>query len=232
MIVHCPSKKTGKIGWLVQSIDLYPTIIDYSGFKLADKFKFDAKNYMFGRTLKGLIEGDPEVVPYWKRPALSQIFIYSRAIREGDWKLIWGLNKGERVFRYNCDEFRLYDMKNDPGESKNLAEENPDIVTDLTGKLENMMRELEGKKNFRAIPFKMYLDTGKKKEYDELVSTLIGLGYLSGAQLEKMLSSDWTYDENASEMPSYDENCGCKGRETEDPSIKPWQMPGTNPSGV
>ena len=231
-IIHIPSKQAKKIGWLVESIDLYPTLIDYAGLGLPKKFAFESRNYSYGRTLHGLIEEDPNVVPYWNRPILTQVLIYSRAIRQGDWKLIWGLNKGERVFRYNCDEFRLYNMKTDPGESVNVAADNPDIVKELTGKLEDMMRELEGKKNFRAIPFKMYLETGKKDEYNQLMETLIGLGYLSGAQLEKMLSSDWSYDENASSEGTYDENCGCRGRDAGDVSIKPWELPGTNPAGV
>jgi len=43
-----------------------------------------------------------------------------RAIRRGDWKL---LNAADRV--------ELYDLKNDPSETKNLAELEPERVAEL-----------------------------------------------------------------------------------------------------
>ena len=233
MLLRIPGTESKKVSWVVESIDLLPTLIDYAGFEVPSRFSLDSKSQMFGRSLRGLIEEDPEIVPYWKKTALSQIFIYSRSIREGDWKLVWGLNKGERVFRYNCDEFHLYDIKNDPNESTNLAGTYPEEVGDLTGRLEDLMRELEGKKNFRTIPFGEYINADKSEDDQKLIDTLIGLGYLSGAQIEKMLSSEWTYDDSAEkEITGEDEKCGCRGREPYDVSIEPWELPNTTTEGV
>jgi len=213
-----------EIGWNVESIDLMPTLIDYAGLKMPSVFRHKGNSFMYGRSLKPLIELDPEVVPTWKEPVLSQIFVYSRAIRVGDWKLVWGLNRGDRFFRYNCDEFHLYDIRNDPGECINMVDEYPEKRDELIGILEEMMSSLERKRNFKRIPFDEYIKLGDEED-KKLVDTLIGLGYISDADLDSMFSSDWSNDEDDTGQSYVDEDCGCRGRDSEDISIDPWQLP-------
>lgn len=220
-----------KIGWNVESIDLLPTIIDYTGLNLPREFRHEGRKFMYGRSLRPLIEFDPEIVPLWKEPALSQTFISSRSVRVGDWKLVWGLNKGDRFLRYNCPEFMLYDIRNDPGERDDLSEVYPDKVEELTGVLEQMMQELEKKRNFKRIPFQDYFEKDSD-ETEKLADILKGLGYISDASLEKMFSGDWSgYDDDAV-LETKDDNCGCWGREEEDKSIAPWELPDEANKGV
>ena len=56
------------------------------------------------------------------------------AVRKGDWKLLrLSSNPAEarQAGTQDADYWGLYDMKTDPGESNNLAEEMPDKVQEL-----------------------------------------------------------------------------------------------------
>ena len=55
-------------------------------------------------------------------------------IRRGDWKLIY----------YHGDQsFELFDLANDLGETRNLAEQQPERVRDLANELSKILRELQ-----------------------------------------------------------------------------------------
>jgi hypothetical protein len=45
-------------------------------------------------------------------------------------------------------EFELYDMKNDPGEKTNIAEQNPDVVKKMQGVYEAWYREMKSIREF------------------------------------------------------------------------------------
>lgn len=54
------------------------------------------------------------------------------AIRSGPWKL---------MKFYETDHLELYNLQDDPGEQKNLAEKMPDQTVQLKEKLENWLKE-------------------------------------------------------------------------------------------
>jgi arylsulfatase A-like enzyme len=60
------------------------------------------------------------------------------AIRQGDWKLIMGLGSGgftvpkENKPRAGEPAVQLYNLKDDPGETQNMAAANPGKVSELT----------------------------------------------------------------------------------------------------
>ena len=56
-------------------------------------------------------------------------------MRDGDWKLI-------RFFEYGHEE--LYNLKEDIGETRNLAESEPEKRTELSAKLTAWFKEIEG----------------------------------------------------------------------------------------
>jgi N-acetylgalactosamine-6-sulfatase len=56
------------------------------------------------------------------------------AMREGKWKLHMGSRKGK--------EIELYDLSFDPSESRNVAEDHPEVVAEMTAKLNAWMAEL------------------------------------------------------------------------------------------
>ena len=81
-------------------------------------------------------------------PIRDSLVVYSgggvATIRQGAWKLIQGLGSGgfsqPRRVQPTPDgpKGQLYDLADDPGETKNLYLEKPDIVRRLTSELERI----------------------------------------------------------------------------------------------
>lgn len=91
------------------AMDWLPTLADYCGLDTS-KLALD------GRSLRDVIGAD-EPSPH---PALHWMLATQWAVREGDWKMI---STGESMF--------LADLRNDPGESLNLADHRPDVISRL-----------------------------------------------------------------------------------------------------
>jgi arylsulfatase A-like enzyme len=125
-------------------IDILPTIIDLCGIEFAGKFKLD------GTSLKPLIEGDSED---WQDRTLflhnpiDETNRYPGAVRTEKYRLVKKI-KGPQAgsAAKNNDKsalpWELYDMKHDPGEENNIAEENPEIVVELSDKYENWLDDI------------------------------------------------------------------------------------------
>ena len=112
----------------VSGIDFYPTICTIMGLKPSDPDKVD------GEDLTALIlEAEPlgERNLFWNWPSYNRPGDPARcprsALRRGDWKI---------HHRYEDNGYELYNLREDIGESKDLAESRPGI-------LKRMRRELE-----------------------------------------------------------------------------------------
>ena len=102
----------GKIyGKPVISLDILPTAVAAAGGKVAGNV--DGVNLL--PFLKGEKSGEPHQVLCWRYDQQS-------AVRKGEWKLA----------RHEKFGVRLFDLSNDPGETKNLADEDLDKVAELT----------------------------------------------------------------------------------------------------
>ncbi len=110
----------------VSSIDVMPTILDLLDIPLSDK----VKQQLRGQSLAPAIQHSTV-----KRDISTDIFsetdyreyTYKRSIIAPDgWKLIYTLELRTR---------ELYDLANDPGETKNLAESTPDKADELERRL-------------------------------------------------------------------------------------------------
>ena len=120
---------------LVSLMDLGPTLISLLGLDLPDDAAVDSAD--FSATLLGRHD---EQAP---RPALiNHSFHGLFAIREGPWKLIEGLGSGGFTPPQHVDPeaggpaVQLYNLERDPGETLNLASEEPEIVARLLESLE------------------------------------------------------------------------------------------------
>ena len=109
---------------VINNIDLYPTLLDLAGVPLPEDHVVDGLS--FAPVLLAGAEFPRDTSFSW--------FPYHDAgisVRKGDWKLI-------RRFKENPDYYEgmveLYDLKNDLGETTNLAEKMPEKVAEL-GKL-------------------------------------------------------------------------------------------------
>lgn len=115
------------------SMDLLPIFCDLAGVDLPSDRKIDGHNTFF------ITQGKETTSPH------KQLYYYNgtnlQAVREGDWKLhiprtpndqpFWNKkNNRGRVF-VTLQKPALFNLKNDLAEKKNMAKENPEVVTRL-----------------------------------------------------------------------------------------------------
>ena len=121
----------------VQSIDVLPTILDAAGVPLPDGLVIDGVS-LWDHLISGGEEslGRDELI--WHFPHYRsgrEITPYS-IIRSGHWKLIkW----------WEDDNYELYNLFEDIGETTNVAMENRDRVEELSSKLQEKLHEMDAK---------------------------------------------------------------------------------------
>lgn len=114
------------------SMDVYPTLLELTGQKLLPRQHLDGRS--MAPVVTGGDSGDLEKrTLYWTYPhSHGSGHRPSHAIRKGKWKLI----------HFESDrKNELYDLEEDPGEKKNLAEEKPKVAEVLYRELSKWIRE-------------------------------------------------------------------------------------------
>lgn len=113
----------------VASIDFYPTLLDLAGIKLASDHRLD------GTSLVPAFLDEPLAREhlFWHFPCYIGKGTPAGAIRTGDWKLL--------EFFEDRNKPELYDLKNDPGETKNLSSRMPEKAQELYRALQQWQRE-------------------------------------------------------------------------------------------
>lgn len=113
---------------VLAAMDVVPSLLRLSGVAVPGGVKFDgvdASDVLLGKaeTVRR------EDVICWRRPpdravikALSEDPLPDIAVRDGEWKLLSAEDGGRA---------ELYRVREDPGEAKNLAADNPDVVARL-----------------------------------------------------------------------------------------------------
>ena len=119
----------------IQATDLYPTILEMLELQLPKNHPIDGVD--FTEALRGNeMQRGPMFTyvpghggtPHWLPPSMS--------VHLGDWKLI-------RTFHYGAGgehDFHLYNLRDDIGESKNLATKLPEKVAELDHLIEDYLR--------------------------------------------------------------------------------------------
>ncbi len=144
---------------MAATIDILPTLAAISGAPLPKK-KIDGVNIL------PLLLGEEGAVP-----RDSYFYYYGgglRAVRKGDWKLIFphtsrsyqGVKPGEGglpgPYASVTTGLELYNLKDDIGETTNVAAEHPEIVNELEGMAEAMREQLgdrlQGRKGTEVRP--------------------------------------------------------------------------------
>ncbi|MDX1637181.1 MAG: sulfatase-like hydrolase/transferase [Balneolaceae bacterium] len=136
LVINCPGNVGGqRISPLVSAMDIYPTILELANREIPDNLD--------GRSLVPYLQ---DKKPYTAHKQL----VWSNGrdswvVRKGRWKLVhnigWShssfvleqgkaLRAGER-YRYPGG-IRLYDLENDIDESRDLSDEKPDLVEELS----------------------------------------------------------------------------------------------------
>ena len=135
LIVAGPGVSRGEVcDALVEYVDLFPTICELTGTAAPD--------YLEGASLKPLLEN---VKAPWKNEARSQWPKLEKgmegfSLRTDRWRFTdWRKRTGDEDDQPSAIGDRvaveLYDHQNDPGETRNVAAENPDVVAELSARL-------------------------------------------------------------------------------------------------
>jgi arylsulfatase A-like enzyme len=123
----------------INSVDLYPTLLELAGAKPPEKYPLDGVSYVRLLTSGGKAPLDREAI-YWHFPgylgagAGSWRTTPAGAIRAGDWKLLEFFEDGR---------LELYNLREDIGEKHNLAGQMPAKVKELHAKLLAWRKEIQ-----------------------------------------------------------------------------------------
>ena len=113
----------------VVTMDLTATILDAAGVGLVDNDSLD------GESLRPLFSGEKlkRDALYFHYPhfAFHKANRPGSAIRSGQYKLI---------LMHDDDSVELFDLENDPGETKNLADAQPALASKLKDRLKNWLK--------------------------------------------------------------------------------------------
>ena len=123
----------------INSVDLYPTLLELAGAKPPAGHPLDGTSYL--KLLGDADQARPDRPPlFWHFPGYlgaggnTWRTLPGGVIRDGDWKLI-------EYFEDN--RLELYNLKDDIGEKHNLATANPDKAQELHRKLAQWRQELK-----------------------------------------------------------------------------------------
>jgi arylsulfatase A-like enzyme len=126
-------------------IDVAPTLLAACAVKIPAAVKFD------GRNLLPLLEGKSTEWPerslffQWHRGDVPELF-RACAVRGSRFKLVQAVGASEnRPAAFKCE---LFDLANDPGEQRDLADENPEIVARLKAEYEVWFRDVSATRGY------------------------------------------------------------------------------------
>lgn len=117
----------------VTSVDYFPTICTAAGIELPASHKIDGVNLEPILKQAGNLQRE---ALFWHFPHYRGEVIPYSIIRKGQWKLIK---------RYEGPSFELYDLKNDLGETQDLARAMPDGVKALDAELSAWLKHTHAK---------------------------------------------------------------------------------------
>jgi arylsulfatase len=130
LVVHWPASIKSKGQLRTQPghlIDIMATCLDIAGIQYPAQFNGNAIQPFEGKSL----------VPAFRNKKIQHDFLFwehegNRAIRVDNWKLVARVKKNKVFTMADENAWELYDLKNDPTETKNLATKYPDKVASLS----------------------------------------------------------------------------------------------------
>lgn len=127
LIISAPGMKSGVSKALVETVDLYPTLCELAGIP--------TPNGLDGHSLRPLLEnpalaGDDQAIHVYPRGKRI-----GRAIRTARHRLVEWRAPGAPA---ESAEYELYDYQTDPAETRNLAPEQPEVVSALKERLHRL----------------------------------------------------------------------------------------------
>jgi arylsulfatase A-like enzyme len=133
MLIRYPARLTPRVDstHMVLNVDVAPTLLALAGVPVP--------TWMHGRSFVPLLEGasgawrDAFLYEFYEFPDADHCVRKNRGVRTARWKLIH--------FWEEPQEWELYDLTNDPDETRNLYRSRPDIVRELKARMDALRRE-------------------------------------------------------------------------------------------
>ena len=119
-------KEGSTVNEMIHTVDLYPTLVDLAGGHLGKNKPLDGMD-VWATISAGKPSPRTEIV--------YNIEPFRAGIREGDWKLIWHTTLPQSI--------ELYNIAEDPSETKNLAADHPDKVAQLQKRANELAAEAQ-----------------------------------------------------------------------------------------
>ncbi len=125
---------------IVTAMDLYPTFARLAGAALPADRTIDGKD-LFPLVSGTTVQGPHEAYFYY-------CYTHLHAVRQGKWKLVLPRPAKPRFMGWwarMIDEVKaveLYDLEADVGETRNVADQHPDVVARLTARVEGAREDL------------------------------------------------------------------------------------------
>lgn len=125
---------SGRISDAVTHVkDLPATFLDVAGVTYPQTFEGRTVAPIQGKSLAPILKKTGEAVRAPGDWTGWELF-GNRAIREGDWKLMWLCKP------FGTSQWELFNLKDDPGETRDLAVERPDIRARLVGRWDEYVK--------------------------------------------------------------------------------------------
>jgi arylsulfatase A-like enzyme len=119
-------KEGSTVNEMIHTVDLYPTLVDLAGGHLGKNKPLDGMDVW-----ATISAGKPSP----RTELVYNIEPFRAGIREGDWKLIWHTTLPQSI--------ELYNIAEDPSETKNLAADHPDKVAQLQKRANELAAEAQ-----------------------------------------------------------------------------------------
>jgi len=123
---------------IIQTSDFYPTLLTHLEIEMPENHIVDGIDIMPALT-GGSLDRESVITYFPHSPPVPDWLPPSMAVHSGDWKLIRVFHEGEN----GAHAYRLYNLKNDPGEQNNLAESHPEKVRELDAVMEKYIAEAD-----------------------------------------------------------------------------------------
>jgi arylsulfatase A-like enzyme len=130
-------KPASKSDAIIQSIDFYPTILEITGLKPKDGLKFDGISIVPALKQTGAFDREAIFCFFPHATGVPDAASPAVYVRQGDWKLIRFFHDGPNF----AHRHELYNLKDDLGETNNLASTMPDRVKELDALIERFLND-------------------------------------------------------------------------------------------
>jgi hypothetical protein len=143
-------KRDHDVDRIAAHIDIAPTLIEACGGTMPKDRKIDGKSLLPLWDVRLSLWPDRSLFFQWHR---------AFAVRTQHWRLVQPVGVAEGS-KFDKTKLMLFNVTNDPYETKDVAADNPDVVADLKKKYETWFKDVESTRKF--APPRIVIGTDKE----------------------------------------------------------------------